>query len=89
MPGPDSKNRRFYSTFRHSIDSRSLPVPNNIFRFRKLKWGDPERPWLRRGAPQDPSRAADKGSWLDSPWVIGLGAILAFGLGWLLFVVGS
>ncbi len=56
----------------------------NVFRFRKLKWGDPERPWLRRGPPLPPDETR-RGLNLDSPLLILLGAVLAFGLGWVMF----
>ena len=26
-------------------------VPDNIYRFRRLRWGQPDKPWLRRGSP--------------------------------------
>jgi hypothetical protein len=58
-------------------------MAKNVFRFRKLKWGDPERPWLNRGSPLPD--APRRGALLDSPWMIFGGFVLAFGLGWLLF----
>lgn len=61
-------------------------MARNVFRFRKLKWGDPEKPWLKRGSPLPQASAdqAQRGALLDSPWMIIAGSVLAFGLGWLL-----
>lgn len=61
-------------------------MARNVFRFRKLKWGDPERPWLKRGAPLVGPGTAQPGrrALLDSPWMILAGGALAFGLGWLM-----
>jgi hypothetical protein len=61
----------------------SSAVPDNIYRFRRLKWGKPQKPWLERGAPLPPEKP--RGVRLDNPLVIFAGAALAFGLGWLLF----
>ena len=58
-------------------------MARNVFRFRKLKWGDPERPWLGRGSPVP--EAPRRGPWFDSPWMILAGFVLAFGLGWIVF----
>ncbi len=69
-------------------------MAKNVYRFRKLKWGDPEKPWLKRGSPlppvggspaDEPPIARRQRAVGDSPWVILGGAVLAFGLGWLLF----
>lgn len=66
-------------------------MAKNIYRFRKLKWGDPEKPWLKRGSPLPPVNGSQpppprrSRSLGDSPWVILGGAVLAFGLGWLIF----
>ena len=69
----------------------------NVYRFRKLKWGNPEKPWLKRGSPLPPlGNATPPGSTpepagprrtrgLDSPWAILGGFALALGLGMLLF----
>lgn len=69
-------------------------MAKNVYRFRRLKWGDPEKPWLKRGAPLPPlSGEAPAGGGsepyrlLDSPWMILGGFALAFGLGILLFSV--
>ena len=67
-------------------------MAKNVFRFRRLKWGDPEKPWLKRGSPLPPAggslppgpQGAER-RWLDSPWLVLAGAVLAFGLGLLLF----
>ena len=58
-------------------------MAKNVFRFRRLKWGDPERPWLKRGGREPPQQTGR--SWLDSPWMIVGGFVLAFGMGWWLF----
>lgn len=72
-------------------------MPKNVYRFRKLKWGDPEKPWLKRGSPLPPlggpspagdapePGGPDRQRLLDSPWMILGGFALAFGLGMLLF----
>lgn len=74
-------------------------MAKNVYRFRKLKRGDPEKPWLKRGSPLPPlTRRPASGapaperpatrprpSFLDSPWLILGGSALAFGLGLLLF----
>jgi hypothetical protein len=58
-------------------------VPDNIYRFRRLKWGKPSKPWLARGAPLPPE--TPRGARFENPIVIVAGAVLALGLGWLLF----
>jgi hypothetical protein len=67
-------------------------MAKNVYRFRKLKWGNPEKPWLKRGSPLPPVGGSptapaprQQRSFGDSPWVILGGAALAFGLGWLIF----
>ena len=72
-------------------------MAKNVYRFRKLKWGDPEKPWLKRGSPlppiggSSPAGAAPgpaepgRQRFFDSPWMILGGFVLAFGLGVLLF----
>lgn len=57
-------------------------MPDNIYRFRRLKWGKPQKPWLERAAPLPPEKP--RRARLDSPLVILAGAVLALGLGWLL-----
>jgi len=70
-------------------------MAKNVYRFRKLKWGDPEKPWLKRGSPLPPlpgevpaggpPEPAEPGRLFDSPWMILGGFALAFALGMLLF----
>ena len=67
-------------------------MAKNVYRFRRLKWGNPEKPWLKRGSPLPPvgrpppaSSTSRKPAMLDSPWMILGGFALAFGLGILLF----
>ena len=74
-------------------------MAKNVYRFRKLKWGDPEKPWLKRGSPLPPLTGGPasgpvapdgpsprpKPPFFDSPWMILGGFALAFGLGLLLF----
>ena len=57
-------------------------MPDNIYRFRRLKWGKPQKPWLNRGAPLPPEKP--RGGKLDTPMMVLAGAVLAVGLGWLL-----
>ena len=72
-------------------------MARNVYRFRKLKWGNPEKPWLKRGSPLPPiggpspadgsPEPAQRGRqrFFDSPWMILGGFALAFALGMLLF----
>jgi hypothetical protein len=66
-------------------------MTKNVYRFRRLKWGNPEKPWLKRGTPVPHADGMQAGSdrprpsMLDSPWMILAGFVLAFGLGIVLF----
>lgn len=85
MPRCASCSNRSGSLANVAVDTYVVAMTKNVYRFRKLKWGDPEKPWLKRGSPLPVGETAPgPRRWLDSPWMIIAGFALAFGLGVLM-----